>query len=246
MKEYIKISDKNKEMFFLIIRILFCFTMLWNIITLLGMGGNISDWYSDEKVLSLVQDTFLCNDGVWIAAGLLLLFVLIDICQVCKYLISKYLLEKSSMLTCFRLYKAIWITIMCIVSLVMVLAYKTMQPYYQAVSSIAPAKSQEEIEEIIVKEKCVLIYVMERNCKVCSDVTQQLLKLLPETGNIIILRYELSEMGGNIQSDKATKFLKNLSVESVPSLVFLKDGIVVKLIEGMVDDNTMKNHLMNF
>lgn len=55
---------------FLLVRLFVCLWLGWKALNVWGIGGRITDMYTDEEVLRLPGESFWCNEGLWLAMGL--------------------------------------------------------------------------------------------------------------------------------------------------------------------------------
>ncbi len=95
---------------FLLLRLFICLWLGWTALNVWGIGGRIVDWYTDETVLSLARESFWCNEGLWIAMGLAGILFLWDMVKIYRYVIVKYLLEKSCRLRFGPWTAVVWVT----------------------------------------------------------------------------------------------------------------------------------------
>lgn len=229
----------------LFLRLIICRIFFGSAFQILGMGGNISDWYRDEEILMLVQKSFICNDGPWLVFAIVALFAFIDICRLFWNYISYYLLERRHRLSACRCYKITWSIIMCGCLVVMITAYHTLRPYSDAVITIAQTKSLDEVDQALNEEEALIIYITRRGCNWCADTTQQLLNILPETEYVNLIHYDTAKDRVS-QADRMYDMLDRLSVDSVPAIVLFKEGKVENLLDGKMDDEKLKEMLIDF
>lgn len=132
---------------FLLLRLFICLWLGWTALNVWGIGGRIVDWYTDETVLSLARESFWCNEGLWIAMGLAGILFLWDMVKICRYVIVKYLLEKSCRLRFGPWTAVVWVTFLAVGAGLVFQGWRLMAPYERAIDDyLAGGEGREESE----------------------------------------------------------------------------------------------------
>lgn len=132
---------------FLLLRLFICLWLGWTALNVFGIGGRIVDWYTDETVLSLARESFWCNEGLWIAMGLAGILFLWDMVKICRYVIVKYLLEKSCRLRFGPWTAVVWVTFLAVGAGLVFQGWRLMSPYERAIDDyLAGGEGREESE----------------------------------------------------------------------------------------------------
>lgn len=132
---------------FLLLRLFICLWLGWTALNVWGIGGRIVDWYTDETVLSLARESFWCNEGLWIAMGLAGILILWDMVKICRYVIVKYLLEKSCRLRFGPWTAVVWVTFLAVGAGLVFQGWRLMAPYERAIDDyLAGGEGREESE----------------------------------------------------------------------------------------------------
>ena len=132
---------------FLLLRLFICLWLGWTALNVWGIGGRIVDWYTDETVLSLARESFWCNEGLWIAMGLAGILFLWDMVKICRYVIVKYLLEKSCRLRFGPWTAVVWVTFLAVGAGLVFQGWRLMSPYERAIDDyLAGGEGREESE----------------------------------------------------------------------------------------------------
>lgn len=234
----------HKEYIGSLARILISGLLVWKIIEIWSMGGNITDWYMNEAVLRMVRESFLCNDGLLISMAVISIFGLIDIVHICNYCIRYFLLEKQYQFKTERIYKLIWSIVVCASLFMPFQAYRMMKPYHDAVSGIACEAELAELEKILTEGRTAMIYVTRRGCRQCSQSTQQLLNILPKANGSVV-HYDTAK-DREEHAEELHQMLERLSVETVPTIIFVKGGNICDALEGDFGEETLESFIKKY
>ena len=142
-----KKQSEGPAILFLLLRLFICLWLGWTALNVWGIGGRIVDWYTDETVLSLARESFWCNEGLWIAMGLAGILFLWDMVKICRYVIVKYLLEKSCRLRFGPWTAVVWVTFLAVGAGLVFQGWRLMSPYERAIDDyLAGGEGREESE----------------------------------------------------------------------------------------------------
>ena len=142
-----KKQSEGPAILFLLLRLFICLWLGWTALNVWGIGGRIVDWYTDETVLSLARESFWCNEGLWIAMGLAGILFLWDMVKICRYVIVKYLLEKSCRLRFGPWTAVVWVTFLAVGAGLVFQGWRLMAPYERAIDDyLAGGEGREESE----------------------------------------------------------------------------------------------------
>ena len=142
-----KKQSEGPAILFLLLRLFICLWLGWTALNVFGIGGRIVDWYTDETVLSLARESFWCNEGLWIAMGLAGILFLWDMVKICRYVIVKYLLEKSCRLRFGPWTAVVWVTFLAVGAGLVFQGWRLMSPYERAIDDyLAGGEGREESE----------------------------------------------------------------------------------------------------
>ena len=118
---------------FLLLRLFICLWLGWKALNVWGIGGRITDMYTDEEVLRLPRESFWCNEGLWLAMGLAGALFLWDTVKICRYEIVTYLLEKPCRLRFGPLAAAVWLTLLAVGAGLTFQGWRILSPYEKAI-----------------------------------------------------------------------------------------------------------------
>lgn len=130
---------------FLLLRLFICLWLGWKALNVWGIGGRITDMYTDEEVLRLPRESFWCNKGLWLAMGLAGALFLWDTVKICRYEIVTYLLEKPCRLRFGPLAAAVWLTLLAVGAGLTFQGWRILAPYEKAMDDyLAGGEGREE------------------------------------------------------------------------------------------------------
>lgn len=231
----------KKYILFFLCRQLICFAALSTIFNIWGMAGSIIDVYADVDTLSLVRESFWCSDGIQIAACLVFILLLWDIIKVARYFVTTYLLEKPCSLGVSRINIAAWLVIIPFVIIVSFQGWNIMHTYDRAVRCIEYCITLEDVNQIIEEKETEILFVTRRGCPYCGDMKQRLLNILPEV-DVTMVHYD-TILDREERAEEMYSSLNTLSVESVPTLLFIENGEVKNRLDATASDEAIKAFL---
>lgn len=225
-------------------RILIGAFVIWEIVKIGAMAGNITDWYANDEVLSLVRNSFFCQEGIFLSLTVVALLVAVDTFRLFSFYIKYAFFEYSRKFGVKRIYRIIWLVCICASLLFPFKAYRIMEPYTAAIGQLAHEADINEVFQTLENGKTAVVYITRSGCPQCAEATQELLNILPQT-NCSVIHYDTAQ-DREVNAEKMHELLEMLQVTAVPAVSFWENQMVTTVLEGDFEEVALSEAFEEF